>query len=69
MALTKRPDPDGTFAVLDGDKAIAIGLSELDANTRIASDKAGDEPVTPEFDEDKPDPAGAKDGGRKRGKN
>lgn len=43
MKLTKRPDPDGTFALLDGKGTpVAIGLPEQDADARIAAEDASD---------------------------
>ena len=43
MKLAKRPDPDGTFALLDEKgTAVAIGLPEQDADARIAAEAASD---------------------------
>jgi hypothetical protein len=65
VKLTKRADPDGTFAVLDGQgNPLAIGLAEGDADTRIADAAGQTGPGGGQSGGVREDPAGIKAGGR-----
>lgn len=67
--LTKRPEPDGTFTLLDakgGEKA--RGLSEGDADAQIASAAGTAGPADGSAQTASSDKAGAKDGGSRTGK-